>query len=296
VAKYTPYHPVIFRIVASVIVIAPIVGTAVAIGLLWQRAVHWPDLALFAIMYSLVMLGVTVGFHRMLSHCSFRPHPLVKATLLVLGSMAGQGGALEWAATHRKHHRRADGVGDPHSPVEGLAHAHIGWLFKNGMANPNIYCRHLLQDRMVVFISYTFAVWVVLGLLVPFLIAGWTGLLWGGLVRMFLVNHVIWSVNSIGHAFGRRDFETRDESHNVLFLGLLGFGEGWHNNHHAFPRSAFHGLRRWQLDLSGCFISILERLGLARDVCRVSPAMLARYSSGSVSVDAAARLLVPSRR
>jgi len=216
--------------VASIIVIAPILGTAVAIRLMWQRAVHWPDLALLGAMYSLVMLGVTVGFHRMLSHRSFRPHPVVKAALLVLGSMAGQGGALEWAATHIKHHRSPDSNGDPHSPIEGLAHAHVGWLFKNGMADPNTYCRHLLQDRMAVSISYTFAVWVVLGLVIPFLIGGWTGLLWGGLVRMFLVNHVMWSVNSICHALGKRDFETRDQSHNVLFVALLGFGEGWHNN------------------------------------------------------------------
>lgn len=287
--KYTPYHPVVFRIVAFVIVIAPLFGTALAIRLLWQRAVHWSDLALLAIMYSLITLGVAVGFHRMLTHRSFRPHPVVKVILLILGSMAAQGGALEWAATHIKHHGQSDCEGDPHSPIEGLSHAHVGWMFKSGMADPNTYCRHLLKDPLAVLVSYTFAVWMVLGLVIPFLIGGWTGLLWGGLVRIFLVNHVTWSVNSICHTFGKREFETNDRSHNVWILALLGFGEGWHNNHHAFPRSAFHGLHWWQFDVSGRLIWTLERLGMARDVYRVSPSLLTRYSSDTISMARAAR-------
>jgi stearoyl-CoA desaturase (Delta-9 desaturase) len=281
--KYITYNPVVFKIVALIIVIAPLLGTALAMRLLWERAVHWSDLALLATMYSLVILGLTIGFHRMLTHRSFRPHPVVKAVLLLLGSMAGEGGALEWAATHIKHHAQSDREDDPHSPVEGLFHAHVGWLFKDGMADPNIYCRHLLKDRVVVFISYTFLLWVALGFVIPFLIGGWTGLLWGGLVRMFLVNHVIWSVNSLCHTFGKREFETNDRSHNEWILGVLCVGEGWHNNHHAFPRSAFTGLHWWQVDLSGYIIWVLERFGLAQDVHRVSPAMLARYSSGRTS-------------
>lgn len=277
--KYITYNPVVFKIVALITVIAPLLGTALAVRLLWERAVHWSDLALLATMYSLVILGVTIGFHRMLTHRSFRTHPVVKVVLLVLGSMAAEGGALEWAATHIKHHTRSDREGDPHSPIEGLFHAHIGWLFRDGMANPNIYCRHLLKDRVVVFISYTFLLWVALGLVIPFLIGGWTGLLWGGLVRIFLVNHVVWSVNSLCHTFGKREFETNDRSHNQWILGVLCVGEGWHNNHHAFPRSAFHGLHWWQVDLSGYIIRALERLGLAHDVYRVSPAMLERRSS-----------------
>jgi stearoyl-CoA desaturase (Delta-9 desaturase) len=277
--KYAPYHPVVFKIGAFVIVIAPLLGTALAIGLLWERAVHWTDLALLATLYTLSILGVAAGFHRMLTHRSFRPHPAVKVILLVLGSTAGEGGALEWAATHIKHHAQADREGDPHSPIQGLFHAHMGWLFKGGMADPNIYCRHLLKDRVVVFISYTFAFWVLLGLVIPFLIGGWTGLVWGGLVRMFLVNHVVWSVNSLGHTLGKREFETNDRSHNVWLLALLSLGDGWHNNHHAFPRSAFHGLHWWQADFNGYIIWALERLGLARDVYRVSPALMARYAS-----------------
>src|SRR6185437_14633365 len=153
---------------------------------LWQRAVHLPDLILLAVMYALVAFGVTVGYHRMLTHRSFRAHPAVKLLLLILGSMAFEGPAIEWAATHTKHHARADREGDPHSPVEGFFHAHLGWLFKGRMADRETYCRHLLNDPIVVFVSRTFLLWLVLSLLIPFAIGGWSGLLWGGLVRIFL--------------------------------------------------------------------------------------------------------------
>ena len=147
------------------------------------------------------------------------------------------------------------------------------------MADPNVYCRNLVKDPIVVFVSRTFLLWVALSLVIPFLIGGWTGLLWGGLVRIFLTHHVTWSVNSVCHTFGKREFETNDRSHNEWLVGLLGFGEGWHNNHHAFPRSAFHGLHWWQFDLSGYIIWTLERLGLAREVYRVSPVSLSRRST-----------------
>jgi stearoyl-CoA desaturase (Delta-9 desaturase) len=271
----TPY----VRLIGFVIVIVPLLGTALAIYLLWERAVYTPDLILMAIMYALTMLGVSAGFHRMLTHHSFRPHPFIKFVLLVLGSMAVEGPALEWAATHIKHHARSDREGDPHSPIEGLFHAHVGWLFKESLADPTIYCRYLLKDAIVLYVSRTFLLWVALSFLIPFLVGGWTGLLWGGLVRIFLVNHVSWSVNSFGHTFGKREFETNDRSHNIWLLALLSFGDSWHNNHHAFPGSAFHGLHWWQIDLAGYVIWVLERLGLAQDVHRASPAMLARYSS-----------------
>lgn len=261
-----------------VVVIGPLIATIYAITLLWQRVVSWPDIALLISMYTLTALGVTMGFHRMLTHRSFKPNPVVKFILLVLGSMALEGPALEWASTHIKHHALSDREGDPHSPVEGFFHAHIGWLFKDRMADPNVYCRNLVNDRMVVFVSRTFFLWVVLSLIIPFAIGGWTGLLWGGLVRIFLTHHVTWSVNSICHTFGKRDFETVDQSRNEWIVGLLAFGEGWHNNHHAFPRSAFHGLRWWQFDLSGYVIWTLERIGLVREVYRVPDAMLAKRS------------------
>lgn len=266
----------VYKIVVLFVVVVPFLATAVAIALLWAHAVQWSDLALLGVLYALVAFGVTVGYHRMLTHRSFRPHPIVKCLLLILGSMAVEGPALQWAATHTKHHALADRAGDPHSPVEGFFHAHMGWMFGDGEGDPAVYVPHLVQDRMVVFISRTFLVWTVLGLLLPFALGGWTGLLWGGLVRIFLTHHVTWSVNSVCHTFGKRAFETKDRSHNEWIVGLLGFGEGWHNNHHAFPRSAFHGLHWWQVDLSGYLIWLLERLGLAREVWRVSPALVAR--------------------
>ena len=260
-----------YKSVVLLAVVGPLVATVYAIITLWQRAINATDLTLLLVMYSLIALGVTVGFHRMLTHRSFAAHPVVKFILLVLGSMALEGPALEWAATHIKHHSYSDKEGDPHSPVEGFFHAHIGWLFKDRMADPNQYAKHLQKDPIVVFVSKTFLLWVVLSLVIPFAIGGWSGLLWGGLVRIFLTHHVTWSVNSICHIFGRRDYETNDQSRNEWVVGLLSFGEGWHNNHHAFPRSAFHGLRWWQIDGSGYLIWTLEKLGLAKDVYRISP-------------------------
>jgi stearoyl-CoA desaturase (delta-9 desaturase) len=238
-------------------------------------------------MYSLVAVGVTVGYHRMLTHRSFRAQLVVKLLLLILGSMAFEGPAIQWAATHTKHHARADREGDPHSPVDGFFHAHLGWILRDGDADPRVYCRHLLNDRIVTFVSKTFLLWAILSLAIPFgigwLVGGWTlaltGVLWGGLVRMFLTHHVTWSVNSVCHTFGRREFETTDRSRNEWIVGLLAFGEGWHNNHHAFPRSAFHGLHWWQFDISSYVIWTLERLGLARDVYRISSSVVTQRAA-----------------
>jgi stearoyl-CoA desaturase (delta-9 desaturase) len=270
---------IFYKVVVLIVVIVPLLATMFAMWLLWARAVHWRDIALLVSLYSLVALGVTVGYHRMLTHRSFRPHPIVKFVLLVLGSMALEGPALQWATTHIKHHAQADRPGDPHSPVEGFFHAHIGWIFGTDSADPQIYGRHLLNDPQVVFVSRTFVLWAVLSLVIPFVIGGWTGLLWGGLVRIFLTHHVTWSVNSVCHTFGRRAFETNDQSRNEWVVGLLAFGEGWHNNHHAFPRSAFHGLHWWQFDLSGYVIRALERLGWVHEVYRISPEMITRRSA-----------------
>ena len=271
----------LYKTVVLLVVVVPLVATVLAIVLLWQRAVHWSDLALLATMYVFVAIGVTVGYHRMLTHRSFVPHPAIKVVLLILGSMALEGDAIQWTATHTKHHALADRPGDPHSPLDGFFHAHLGWVFAEADADPRKYCRHLLQDRLVVFVSRTHLLWVVVAMAIPFAVGGalggWagalTGLLWGGLVRQFLTHHVTWSVNSVCHTFGKRAFDTRDASRNEWVVGLLAFGEGWHNNHHAFPRSAFHGLRWWQFDLAGYTIRLFERLGLASEVYRVSPAM-----------------------
>jgi stearoyl-CoA desaturase (delta-9 desaturase) len=276
-----PYNPTVFKTIVLLVVVIPLLATGLAIQLLWQHVVHWSDLALLGTMYFLTILGIGVGYHRMLSHRSFIAHPAAKFALLVLGSMGSQGNAIEWAATHVKHHAQADQEGDPHSPLDGFVHAHLGWLFSGGVsiADPQVYCPHLLKDPHVVFVSRTYWLWVVLGLAIPFAIGGWTGLLWGGLVRLFLSHHVTWSVNSICHTFGKREFVTNDQSRNEWIVGLLAFGEGWHNNHHAFPRSAFHGLHWWQFDLNSYVIWTLERLGLAHDVYRIPPASLARRSA-----------------
>ena len=252
-----------YKMVLLIIVVLPFLGTLLAIWLLWQRIVHWSDLTLFATMYFIAGFGETVGFHRMLTHRSFQAPPVVKFVLLVCGTMAIQGPPIDWAAIHIKHHAQADREGDPHSPLD---------------ADPHTYCPHLFKDRLVVFVSHTAWVWSLLSLFIPMLLGGWTGLLWGGMVRMFLSSHAAWSVNSICHTFGQRSFHTNDRSRNQWTVALLGLGEGWHNNHHAFPRSAFHGLRWWQIDLSGYLIWLLERPGLIYDVQRVSPDQLRHRS------------------
>jgi stearoyl-CoA desaturase (Delta-9 desaturase) len=262
-------HSRTYKILLLIVVVGPLIATLVAIKLLWDRMVHWNEIALLAVFYVLIALGVTVGFHRMLTHRSFETNPIVKAIFLILGSMALEGPALLWAANHVKHHANSDQDDDPHSPVAGFFHAHLGWMFTGTQADPAIYCKGLLKDRVVVFISQTFFLWAALGLLLPFLIGGWRGLLWAGLVRIFLTHHVTWSVNSVCHVFGNRPFATRDRSTNQWLVGLLAMGEGWHNNHHAFPRSAFHGLHWWQFDMSGYVIRLLEKARLVWRVHRV---------------------------
>lgn len=266
-------------------VIAPLIGTVFAIILLWQRLVTWRDLAILGGMYFFTAIGITIGYHRMLTHRSFEAHPVVRFIFLALGSIAVEGPALDWASTHIKHHATTDTDEDPHSPLAGFLHAHIGWIIYGEKADPQTYGKWLLKDRLVMAMSRTFLFWAVLGFVIPYLLGGWSGVLWGGLVRVFLTHHVTWSVNSVCHTFGRRMFETTDRSRNQWLVGLLAFGEGWHNNHHAFPRSAFHGLCWWQFDLSGYIIRGLERLGLVRKVWRVPEgalqARLARRSSKS---------------
>jgi stearoyl-CoA desaturase (Delta-9 desaturase) len=268
----------LYKAILLVVVIVPFVATIFAIHQLWMRAVNGTDIALLIGMYVCTALGITIGYHRMLTHRSFSPHPAIKFIFLVFGSMAWEGSAVEWTATHVKHHAHSDKENDPHSPMEGFFHAHVGWLFKDLQAPPETYCRHLLKDRQVMFVSRTFLLWATLSLLIPFAIGGWSGLLWGGLVRIFLAHHVTWSVNSVCHTFGKREFETNDASRNEWVVGLLAMGEGWHNNHHAFPRSAFHGLHWWQFDLSGYIIWTLERIGLVKEVYRISPEQMARRS------------------
>jgi stearoyl-CoA desaturase (delta-9 desaturase) len=258
------------KIAVLVVVIAPFIGTIYAMTMLWQHFVGWTDVSLMLVFYVLSGLGITVGFHRMLTHKSFETSRPVKAILMMMGCLALEGDPMTWASTHIQHHAHSDGEDDPHSPLEGLWHAHVGWLF-NYAHNINVYGSWLKRDKTVVWVSRYWLLWAGLGLLIPTLIGGWSGFIWGGLVRIFLTHHITWSVNSICHTFGGRDYNTRDASRNNFIVGLLAFGEGWHNNHHAFPRSAFHGLRWYQIDISGYLISAMERVGLVWNVFRVKP-------------------------
>jgi stearoyl-CoA desaturase (delta-9 desaturase) len=258
----------------------------------WERSLHWRDIAIFVLMYVLCGLGVTVGFHRLLTHRSFKTSPWLRGLLAVMGTMSVEGPVISWVADHRKHHAYTDRPGDPHSPhvghgggiggaLRGLAHAHVGWLFeRQGHGARERYAPDLLSDPVVAFVDATFVVWSLLGLALPFALgaalggsvqAGLYGMLWGGAVRMFALHHVTYSINSLCHFFGRRRFATDDHSRNLAWLAPLSFGEAWHNNHHAFPTSAFHGLRRGELDPSGILIGLLERARLVWDVQRVSP-------------------------
>ena len=277
------------RFLTGTITVLPIVSLGVVGWQLWEQALHTSDLIVFAIVYPLTGLGITVGFHRHLTHRAFKAKRPVRAALAILGSAAVEGPVISWVADHRKHHAFADEPGDPHSPhvdhggglrgtLKGLAHAHLGWLFVHDQrALKTRYAPDLLKDPMIRFVDRTFVVWVLAGLAVPFGL-GWaiggsfhaalTGLLWGGLVRMFLLHHVTYSINSLCHFFGRRDYETDDHSRNLAWLAPLSFGESWHNNHHAFPTSARHGLRRWQIDVSAGVIWVLEKTGMAWDVVR----------------------------
>jgi stearoyl-CoA desaturase (delta-9 desaturase) len=244
------------------------------------------------ITYLLTGLGITVGFHRLFTHRSFKTRPALRGLLAVMGSAAVEGPVIEWVANHRKHHQFSDQPGDPHSPhvdyghgwrgaLAGLYHAHIGWIFGgDALADRERYAKDLLADPVVAFVDRTFLLWVLAGLAFPFaigfaltgtLLGALTALLWGGAVRMFCLHHATFSINSLCHFFGRRRYDTDDESRNLHWLALPTLGEAWHNNHHAFPTSARHGLRWWQLDPSAWFISALQHLGLAWDVVRISP-------------------------
>jgi stearoyl-CoA desaturase (delta-9 desaturase) len=263
-------------------VVLPLGAFIVGIVMLWGSGVSGIHLAILLVGYVLTVLGITLGFHRLFTHRSFETPRIVKAALAVLGSMAVQGPLLKWVGTHRRHHQVSDGDGDPHSPhghgdgllgiLIGLWHAHLGWLFRGDAAGLERYVGDLRRDRIATVISKLFPLWVVVGLFLPALAGGlltmsWKGallgFLWGGLARVFLVHHVTWSINSICHVWGRRPFRTGDHSRNNLVFGIIGLGEGWHNNHHAFPTSARHGFRWWQIDFSYYLIKLMSWMGLA---------------------------------
>jgi stearoyl-CoA desaturase (delta-9 desaturase) len=285
-------HATVDRIANLVVTIVPLGLLGVAMWQLWGGALRWPDLVVLAITYLLTGVGVTVGFHRMLTHRSFKTSAPMKALFAALGSAAIEGPVIEWVSNHRKHHQFSDQPGDPHSPhvdhgsgwsgaLRGLYHAHVGWIYKgHALADEQHYAKDLLADPVVRFVDRTFVLWVVGGLAFPFalgyaltgsIVGGLTGLLWGGAVRIVVLHHATFSINSLCHFFGHQGYETGDQSRNLLWLALPTLGEAWHNNHHAFPTSARHGLRWWQLDPSGWLICAMERVGLVWDVVRIAP-------------------------
>jgi stearoyl-CoA desaturase (delta-9 desaturase) len=286
----------ISRVVTLVAVVVPPLGLVWAMAALWGGAFRWVDLALLAGMYLLCAFGTTVGFHRLFTHRGFEAGPGVRAALGILGCMTMQGPIAQWVTDHRRHHALSDRPGDPHSPhvghgdglggsVRGFVHAHVGWLFTNLGTEQRQWGKDLDDDRLVRTIDRLYLLWVALGLAIPFAVgyavggtwqSGVAGLVWGGLVRIFLYQHATFSVNSVCHMFGRQDFRSRDEARNNWVVALLVFGEGWHNNHHAFPASARHGLRRFQVDPSWWLIRGLERLGLVWNVRVPDPRQLER--------------------
>ncbi len=268
------------------VTILPLLGFALAIASLWGTGFSAVDAAIFIVLYAFTGFGVTVGFHRLLTHRSFKCPNWVRYTFAVAGSMALEGSVISWVADHRRHHAFSDQEGDPHSPhldaedgfvgmIKGLWHAHVGWMFKKEATERVRWAPDMLKDPTMVKIDRAFPLLILVSLLLPALVGGlvtWsvagavTAFLWGGLARMFLLHHVTWSINSICHFYGKEAYRARDESRNVWPMSVVSFGESWHNNHHAFPWSARLGLRAWQIDLGWYLIAALRSLRLVRDV------------------------------
>ena len=295
--------PTRHRIVMTLAVAVPCLGVVVALASLWWHGgVEWLYVNMLIVGWILTGTGITVGYHRLMSHRSFHTHPWLRNLWIALGALSVQKSPLEWCAVHRKHHAMSDREGDPHSPrlegagwwntAKGLWHAQVGWLFTNHLltTHKERYVPDLRNDAFVMWVHRHYdTLWIPGSFLIPALIGGvlaaswegvWLGFLWGGLVRIFVVHHITWSINSICHTFGSRDYDVNDNSRNNFLCALLGHGEGWHNNHHAFPSSARQGFKWWQYDLSWWIIRAMERLGLAWNVRLPSPqAVAARVSS-----------------
>lgn len=273
------------RRVTLATVLLPYLGLAGGIALFWRRGITPLDLIMFVAMYSVTVLGIGMGFHRLIAHRAYQATPVLKVALVISGSMAAQGPVIFWTAVHRRHHSYSDRDGDPHSPhlhgegameiLKGLWHSHMGWLFNHELTDWGTYVRDLLHDRLIFKLNRLYFLWIALGLLLPAAAEGlitmsWggaaRGFLWGGLIRVLVVHHTTWSINSICHVFGSQPYQVKDYSTNNLALAIPTFGESWHNNHHAFPSSAIHGLEWWQVDITGSMIKLCAKLGLASAV------------------------------
>ena len=276
-------------------VVVPFVAFLGVIPVAWGWGIGWVDLALMIVFYTVAVLGVTVGFHRMFTHGSFKAKRGLRVGLAVAGSLAIEGPIIRWVADHRRHHAFSDREGDPHSPwrygettgalLKGLCYAHVGWLFDVEHTNREKYTPDLMRDPDIRRVSELFWLWVLVSLLTPALIGGlvtwsWTGAVtaffWASLVRIFVLHHVTWSINSICHTIGERPFAVRDKSANFWPLAILSMGESWHNMHHADPTAARHGVLRGQLDPSARVIWAFERLGWASEVRWPKPERVAK--------------------
>lgn len=281
--------------VALLTMVVPTLGAAGAIYWALTRGVSAASIVVLVVLYLLTTAGLTVGFHRLFTHKAFKPAPFPKAMLAVLGMMAAQGPVLFWVASHRRHHAFSDTKDDCHSPcthgtgvagqAKGLWHAHFGWMLKGEITNVPMFAKDLLQDSTVTTLNRYYTLWVLLGLAIPAAIGaiapgGWAGamegLLWGGLLRIFFVHQITWGLNSLNHVFGFRRYASDDNSRNIGWLALLTMGEGWHNNHHAYPSSAKFGHKWWELDLGFGLIRISQMLGLCTDVQYPNAEALAR--------------------
>jgi stearoyl-CoA desaturase (delta-9 desaturase) len=273
------------KVITLLIVVAPALALGSAVPLLWGHAVNLTDLVMGMVLYLISGFGITVGFHRLFTHRSFKSNRLLKIALAIFGSMAIEGSVTSWVATHRRHHIYSDAPGDPHSPhrygdrgmarLRGLAFSHVGWLFVSDASSTERYAPDTLRDRDLRRIGSLFPLLAVASLAIPFgigysLAGSWVGalsaLVWAGVVRTAVLHHVTWSINSICHVFGRRSLEVSDRSTNVAVLSVLSLGESWHNIHHAHPSWARHGAFRGMLDPSARLIRIFEAMGWARNV------------------------------
>jgi stearoyl-CoA desaturase (delta-9 desaturase) len=280
------------RAVTGLITVVPPLVLLLAVLQAWNNTLHWSDVVLFVVLYVPTCLGITIGFHRLFTHRAFKTTAWMRGILAVCGTMAIEGPVISWVADHRKHHAYSDRLGDPHSPhvdhgggwrgaLRGLAHAHVGWLFDHQQRGARErFAPDLIADPVVWFVDRTFILWSLVGLAIPFglgwliggtLAAALEALVWAGVVRVMVLHHVTYSINSLCHFFGRRRYATTDHSRNLAWLAPFSMGEAWHNNHHAFPTSAFHGMGRGEPDMSGLVILGMERVGLVWDVQRVSP-------------------------
>ncbi|WP_346270700.1 acyl-CoA desaturase, partial [Pseudonocardia sp.] len=263
----------------------PPLALVAAVPLTWGWGLGWVDVGLFVGFYVVSGLGVTVGLHRYFTHGSFKASRPLRIALAVAGSMSLQGSVVSWVADHRRHHAFSDKEGDPHSPwlfgtgplalVRGFWHAHMGWLLERDKTNAERFAPDLLADRDIVRVDDSFMWIAIASIVTPGVIGGlatwsWQGaltaFLWAGLVRVALLHHVTWCINSVCHIWGDRPFASRDRSANVWWLAVLSFGESWHNLHHADPTCARHGVKRGQVDISARVIWFFERFGWAHSV------------------------------